>query len=579
MNIWNLKNKKIIIFISFIIATILVSSYFLTQYKIESIKHNTYKNISANTKAQMKIMIDNKKKLTIFIALALAQNRTIIKSLQNNDSSIIDLNYISKEINNNSKYKNLWYQILDTNGNSFYRSWTDKKGDSLLKARPEIQKLLDKPQVISTISTGKFAMTFKSMVPIFNNSNQFIGIFEVISHFNSISKELYETENINSLFVVDKEYKKQITKPFCPLFIDDYYITSLKPNEKIVSLLQENGIEYYLKPSEPYLLNGDGDHIVITYSIPDINGKNMGYSLIFIPLKNINDTKAELFQQYIQTIMIALVLLVVFLGYYLLKREHEKEIVAQYEAHEQDLVKSTKFLTIGHMAAGITHEINTPLTYIKGTVEMSKQDLLDMPDNKYKTRLLEDYETIYDGLNRINIIVESMREMSQTELEIKEKFNIYSTIIIVLRMIYNRSKLIAPIYVNGKQFDFQNTKKEEFEFLSFVHVQRIEQVWTIILNNALDELQKIEHYDDRKIDINIKKSDNKIVVEFIDNAGGVSESILGNLFEPFTSTKASSGLGIGLNVAKKIVEEHNGRINVKNLDFGACFTVELESAT
>ncbi len=65
------------------------------------------------------------------------------------------------------------------------------------------------------------------------------------------------------------------------------------------------------------------------------------------------------------------------------------------------------------MAAGITHEINTPLTYIKGTTEMSRYDLKDMPENKFKQQLLDDNQKVMDGIERMSIIVESMREVSQ----------------------------------------------------------------------------------------------------------------------------------------------------------------------
>jgi len=58
---------------------------------------------------------------------------------------------------------------------------------------------------------------------------------------------------------------------------------------------------------------------------------------------------------------------------------------------------------------------------------------------------------------------------------------------------------------------------------------------------------------------------------------GVSEQIISKIFEPFVSTKQSSGIGIGLNVAKKIIDEHNGSIMVKNTKDRACFSVVLES--
>lgn len=250
-----------------------------------------------------------------------------------------------------------------------------------------------------------------------------------------------------------------------------------------------------------------------------------------------------------------------------------QQLEKQHQEHQKENIRNTKFSTIGQMAAGITHEINTPLTYIKGTVEMMQFDIEEIENETIKKTLLADHQKITSGLNRIAMIVESMREMSQTMPQKTEKVNIYSTLITMLRMSHNRSLHLTKIYVNDELFDLENSDKERYSFITKCERQRIEQVWTILLNNSFDELVKIENFDDRKITINISNDHDKIKVVFCDNAGGIDERIFANIFEPFESTKESSGIGIGLNVAKKIVEEHKGTITAKNINNGACFTV------
>ena len=66
-----------------------------------------------------------------------------------------------------------------------------------------------------------------------------------------------------------------------------------------------------------------------------------------------------------------------------------------------------------------------------------------------------------------------------------------------------------------------------------------------------------------------------MVVQFKDNAGGIDEKILPRIFEPFESTKESSGIGIGLNIAQQIVLQNNGAISAYNEDEGAVFEVRL----
>ena len=69
---------------------------------------------------------------------------------------------------------------------------------------------------------------------------------------------------------------------------------------------------------------------------------------------------------------------------------------------------------------------------------------------------------------------------------------------------------------------------------------------------------------------------NELVIEVIDNGAGIPPSMMNHMFELFHSTKGNRGTGIGLAVAKKIVEEHDGTISVKSaLGAGSTFTVRL----
>jgi len=256
-----------------------------------------------------------------------------------------------------------------------------------------------------------------------------------------------------------------------------------------------------------------------------------------------------------------------------IKHEVEKS-TEQLELIQKEQLKSVKLTSIGALAAGITHEINTPLTYIKGNFEMIKEDIEDLPQSEVRDRILEDTEVISDGIKRIANIVESMKEVSQVSSEAKENINIYSTIITSLIVSNNRAKQISKINVNNKLFNI-DMDKDEFKFNASVQKQRIEQVWIIIITNALDELIKVEEYENRMLNIDISSTDKKIVVEISDNAGGIDKKILENLFEPFVSMKESGGIGIGLNIAKKILEENNGTIVAKNIPNGALFRIEL----
>ncbi|MDC0933260.1 ATP-binding protein [Arcobacteraceae bacterium] len=246
----------------------------------------------------------------------------------------------------------------------------------------------------------------------------------------------------------------------------------------------------------------------------------------------------------------------------------------QLKRIQQDQLANVKLSSIGALAAGITHEINTPLTYIKGNFELLKYDIEDLPKSNLRDNILLDTDTISDGINRISNIIEAMKEVSSSSSESIENVNIYNTLITALRLSFNNAKQISRIYLNDELFDISNNK-DTLVFNALAQKQRIEQLWIIIINNALDELVKVEDYEVRKLDIKIKKINNKIVVDFVDNAGGISNDIIDKIFEPFVSTKKSGGMGIGLNIAKKIVDEHCGIIRAINYCNGAQFRIEL----
>ena len=258
-----------------------------------------------------------------------------------------------------------------------------------------------------------------------------------------------------------------------------------------------------------------------------------------------------------------------------INQEVEKSIQKD-KIHQQEQIKNAKLSSIGSLAAGIAHEINTPLTYIKGNLELMQYDILDLPKNEIQERMKYDSEKMKEGIDRIANIVESMREMSQSSKEIKEKTNIYGTLITSLTIAYNHSKQISRIYLNNKLFSIDSINKNEFIFFSKVQKQRMEQVWIIVINNALDELVKVDDYENRILNINILEDNNEIIIRFKDSAGGIKEDILDDIFEPFISSKEHSGIGVGLNIAKKIVDEQDGIIKAYNEDLGAVFEVRLK---
>lgn len=234
-----------------------------------------------------------------------------------------------------------------------------------------------------------------------------------------------------------------------------------------------------------------------------------------------------------------------------------------------------KLASIGKLAAGITHEINTPLTYIKGNVELMRMELESIDDCASKSELMENMESIEEGLHRIGNIIDAALEFTKKGSGKKELTNIYATLIYAARMVYNRTKHLAPIYLDGDRFDLDIPfDRHTCNILAIK--EKLEQVWVIILNNAADEFLNCEKpFDSRWIKIGLTMHEDVMEITFHDNAKGIAENILSTVFEPFVSSKTHSGMGIGLNIAQSIIHEHDGEINARNEEGGAVFTVIL----
>jgi PAS domain S-box-containing protein len=316
-----------------------------------------------------------------------------------------------------------------------------------------------------------------------------------------------------------------------------------KPWVGFVKNKNKNGEKYWIK--------------TVIEPLFDENGKKIGYQNIAV-----DATDSKSFEKINRT----------------LKRKIKKAVklnLAQYKEREEEHLKNIKLSSIGALAAGITHEINTPLTYMKGNFEMMKYDILDLDNNEsLKENLLINHKRIYDGILRISNIIEAMREVASTPKDdVKTEVNIYNTLITALTMVHNKAKQISKITINGNNFDLNMEHTNIGDCIITIQKQRVEQVWIVIINNALDELVKIENYEERELNITIDEQEDKFTIFFKDNAGGIDDKIIQNIFDPFISTKESGGIGIGLSIAKKIIESNDGTIEAYNEDTKAVFKI------
>lgn len=453
------------------------------------------------------------------------------------------------------KYYKVWQKLLKGKSTSFEIKGMKKDG-SYFWVETFIEPVFDKNRQIVAYTIIENNITDKKLIQdlyddiniqvsqynaIFENAHSGIALVDLSGNFKKVNTmlneylgyEMQEFLKLNAFDIVLDSSKSILNK----IFIQAKQIGDIRNIEKI--FIHKDNSLVHLEVSLSLL--PDKEHFVLVLN--SLEDKRR--------LQELNQNLSEKINQEVE-------------------KSRQKDKI-----HQEEQIKNAKLSSIGSLAAGITHEINTPLTYIKGNFEMMGYDIEDLEESDIKTRMLEDRIKINDGLNRIANIVESMREMSQTSKEAKEQINIYSTLITALTMAYNRSKQISKIYLNEKEFTIDSINKNEFEFLARVQKQRVEQVWIIIINNALDELVKIENYEKRDLQISVKENEEFITISFKDNAGGINENIISTIFDPFVSSKEHSGMGVGLNIAKKIIDQQDGEILAYNWQEGAVFEIKL----
>jgi len=319
------KIKNIIIYCTIVSLLIFIISYALIVSKSTHITNNIYKTQLLKIEKKTKFLVDSKQQETLALALVLSKDKSIIKALQENKYEHLNLNNLATTLNIFNSFKHIWFHIIDKNGNSFYRSWVKKRGDNVSLIRKDVSKILKDKKIISTISVGKFDITFKSIVPIYSDEGFFIGLFEIITHFNSVAKAL-EKDNYGVVVVANKRYKSQITHPITNLFIDDYYVANFDIKKDVIYVLKSIGIDNILNHRSNYIVDKDLNMFIVKYKINNKFEDGIGYIFILKKLDSFDFTNINTIKRNI--ILIALLFVSLFIGlcYYIINKNTKEKL-------------------------------------------------------------------------------------------------------------------------------------------------------------------------------------------------------------------------------------------------------------
>jgi two-component system, NtrC family, sensor kinase len=238
----------------------------------------------------------------------------------------------------------------------------------------------------------------------------------------------------------------------------------------------------------------------------------------------------------------------------------EQDITDQREM-ELVVTQSGKLAALGHLAAGVAHEINNPLTAIIANAQILQRDL---PPGDER---LESVDLIAMAGARAAQVVRNLLDFARKEQTQRALTNINETLRSSLALVQH--ELVA------RSITLEFTPDEQLPLI-LATPDSLQGVWLNLLLNAIESIDKVPG----SIQVASWRSGDEVQVSIGDNGRGIPAERLERIFEPFYTTKAPGrGTGLGLSVCNRIIEQHNGRIAVNSkLGQGSEFIVILPIA-
>lgn len=244
-----------------------------------------------------------------------------------------------------------------------------------------------------------------------------------------------------------------------------------------------------------------------------------------------------------------------------------QDITKNEELKEKELLlqEQSRMISMGQMIGNIAHQWRQPLTIISSTmIKLNiKCELNKLEKNDFK----EAYEKITNSTNYLSSTIDTFRNFLNKKKEKKDE---------IIQNIIKESLTIVSSVLEDNNIEIRNNINNKDNIIINTIGRELTEVIINILNNAKDALLS-KDISNKWIEINIENKMDKVIISIEDNAQGIPNNILQNIFEPYFTTKhKSQGTGLGLYMSHKIIIENlKGNIYVINTENGAMFIIEL----
>ena len=272
-----------------------------------------------------------------------------------------------------------------------------------------------------------------------------------------------------------------------------------------------------------------------------------------------------------------------------------KRTLTHLKDTQSQLVDAEKMASLGQLTAGIAHEINNPINFVKSNIKPLQLDIYelkevvkkyeDINDKNIKDKLkeikafkekidfsyiLNEIDTlltgIEEGATRTTEIVKGLRTFSRLDEDELKKANLLegidTTLMLLTGIIPNNLSIIKN-YHPIPAID--------------CYPGKLNQVFMNILTNAVQAIKSKPEEKEEKIIITTGKQGENVVIHITDTGPGISAATREKIFDPFFTTKdVGEGTGLGLSIVYSIIEKHHGKIEVHSEEGnGADFVITL----
>jgi PAS domain S-box-containing protein len=230
-----------------------------------------------------------------------------------------------------------------------------------------------------------------------------------------------------------------------------------------------------------------------------------------------------------------------------------RDVTERHQMRAQLLV-SDRMASLGTLAAGIAHEINNPLSYVLGNLQLIAEALADPSEPGHRAQLTAAVDDATDGAQRVRKIVQGLRSFSRAEEESRVQLEISEVLRVAIRLTANevrhRAQLVCELGATPRVIADDG---------------RLTQVFINLIVNAAHAIPE-GRSDANRITVRTRSDERgDAVIEVEDTGQGMAPEVQARAFDPFFTTKeVGAGTGLGLSICHGIITALGGRISIES---------------